>query len=175
MRKMAAYVLGRLGRKEAVPRLRVLLEDSATDVRWNAAIALASLGDPSGLPVLHTMIDRTSLARLSLTGDQVEAAMVNALKALALLRNPESLALIQRIAQNDPNLRVRDAARQAMEAYGRRQSLRECPHHEFNHGAGNAPRALVSSRLARISRPPVREANAAAESNVEGPAAVLVG
>ena len=126
-RKMAAYVLGRLGRKEAIPRLRVLLEDSATDVRWNAAIALASLGDPSGLPVLRAMIDRASLARLSLTGDQVEAAMINALKALALLRDPESLPLIQRISQNDPNLRVRDAARQALEAYGR-QSLRESPH-----------------------------------------------
>jgi HEAT repeat protein len=126
-RKMAAYVLGRLGRKEAIPRLKVLLEDSATDVRWNAAIALASLGDPSGLAVLHTMIDRTSLVRLSLTGDQVEAAMVNALKALALLRDPASLPPIQRIAQSDPNLRVREAARRALEAYGGRQSLRESP------------------------------------------------
>jgi hypothetical protein len=127
-RKMAAFVLGRLGRKEAVPRLLVLLEDPATDVRWNAAIALASLKDPSGLPVLHTMIDRTSLARLSLTGDQVEAAMVNALKALALLRNPESLPLIRKIAESDPNLRVREAARQAVQAYGGRQSLRDAPH-----------------------------------------------
>ena len=126
-RKMAAYVLGRLGRKEAVPRLRVLLEDSTADVRWNAAIALASLKDPSGLPVLHTMIDRTSLARLSLTGDQAEAAMVNALKALALLRNPESLPLIQRVEKSDPNLRVRDAARRAVEAYGGRRALRGSP------------------------------------------------
>jgi HEAT repeat protein len=105
--------------------LKVLIEDSATDVRWNAAIALASLKDPSGLPVLRAMIDRTSLARLSLTGDQVEAAMTNALKALALLRDPDSLPLIQKIAQNDPNLRVREAARHAMEAYGSKHSLRE--------------------------------------------------
>jgi HEAT repeat protein len=121
-------VLGRLGRKEAIPRLLVLLEDSVTDVRWNAAIALASLKDPSGLPVLHAMIDRTSLARLSLTGDQAEAAMVNALKALALLGNPESLPLIQRIEKGDPNLRVRDAARRALEAYGGRRALRGPPH-----------------------------------------------
>jgi hypothetical protein len=33
--------------------------------------------------------------------------------------------LIQKIAQNDPNLRVRDAARRALEAYGGRQSFRE--------------------------------------------------
>jgi HEAT repeat protein len=115
-RKMAAFVLGRLGRREAIPRLRVLLEDSATDVRWNAAIALASLGDRSGLPVLASMLDRDSLARLSLTADQLEAAMVNALKALSLLRDRESLARIEKIASDDPNLRVREAARRAAES-----------------------------------------------------------
>jgi hypothetical protein len=115
-RKMAAYVLGRLGRSEAIPRLKVLLEDSVADVRWNAAIALASLGDRTGLPVLRSMIDRESLARLSLTSDQTEAAMVNALKALSLLRDTETLPLLEKLERDDPNLRVREAARQAARA-----------------------------------------------------------
>jgi HEAT repeat protein len=115
-RKMAAYVLGRLGSHEAIPRLKVLLEDSVADVRWNAAIALASLGDRTGLPVLRSMIDRESLARLALTSDQTEAAMVNALKALSLLRDSETLPLIEKIERGDPNLRVREAARQAAQA-----------------------------------------------------------
>jgi HEAT repeat protein len=115
-RKMAAYVLGRLGERQAVPRLKVLLEDSVADVRWNAAIALASLGDRTGLPVLRSMIDRASLARLALTSDQMEAAMVNALKALSLLRDAESLPLIEKVGRDDPNLRVREAARHAAEA-----------------------------------------------------------
>jgi len=115
-RKMAAYVLGRLGSREAIPRLKVLLEDSVADVRWNAAIALASLGDRTGLPVLRSMIDRESLARLALTSDQTEAAMVNALKALSLLRDTETLPLIEKIERGDPNLRVREAARQAVQA-----------------------------------------------------------
>ncbi len=115
-RKMAAYVLGRLGERQAVPRLKVLLEDSVADVRWNAAIALATLGDRTGLPVLRSMIDRASLARLALTGDQTEAAMVNALKALSLLRDAESLPSIEKISRDDPNLRVREAARRAAEA-----------------------------------------------------------
>ncbi len=115
-RKMAAYVLGRLGQPRAIPRLKVLLEDSVADVRWNAAIALASLGDRTGLPVLRSMIDRTSLARLALTSDQTEAAMVNALKALSLLRDTESLPLIEKVGRDDPNLRVREAARNAEKA-----------------------------------------------------------
>ena len=115
-RKMAAYVLGKLGSAEAIPRLKVLLEDPVTDVRWNAAIALASLGDHTGLPVLRSMADRAILSRMALTGEQTEAAMVNALKAISLLRDAESLPLLEKIQRDDPNLRVREAARLAAEA-----------------------------------------------------------
>lgn len=117
MRKMAAYVLGKLDDPRAVPRLQVLLEDKVPDVRWNAAIALASLGDPSGLPVLRSIVDREALGRqAALSADQSETAMVNALKAFALLKDRESLPLLEKVAREDPNLRVRDAARQAIEA-----------------------------------------------------------
>jgi HEAT repeat protein/PBS lyase HEAT-like repeat-containing protein len=117
MRKMAAYVLGKLGDPGAVPRLKVLLEDRVPDVRWNSAIALASLGDGSGVAVLRSMVDREALLRQArLSSDQVEAAMVNALKAFAILRDGGSLPLLERVAREDPNLRVRDAARRAVEA-----------------------------------------------------------
>jgi hypothetical protein len=117
MRKMAAYVLGKLGDRRAIPRLRVLLEDRVPDVRWNSAIALASLGDGSGIAVLRSMIDRDALTRQArLSSDQIETAMVNALKAIALLRDEGSLPLLEKVAREDPNLRVRDAARRAAEA-----------------------------------------------------------
>ena len=117
-RKMAGYVLGQLGDPQAIPRLKVLAEDRVADVRWNAAIALAELGDASGLPVLRSMIDRAALTRQAeaLSSDQAEAAMVNALKALSLLKDAETLPAIEKLAKDDPNLRVRDAARQAAEA-----------------------------------------------------------
>lgn len=116
-RKIAAYVLGRLGKAEAIPRLRVLLGDRAADVRWNAAIALATLGDREGLPVLRSMIDRDALARqATLSADQAETAMIGALKALALLRDKDSLPQLDALASSDPNLRVREAAREAAAA-----------------------------------------------------------
>lgn len=117
VRKMAAYVLGQLRDARAIPRLRVLAEDRVADVRWNSAIALAELGDRSGLPVLRSMIDRGSLARqAALSTDQVESAMINALKALSLLRDAETLPTLEKLAAEDPNLRVREAARKAVEA-----------------------------------------------------------
>jgi hypothetical protein len=42
--------------------------------------------------------------------------MINALKALALLRDAETLPLLEKLAREDPNLRVREAARKAVEA-----------------------------------------------------------
>ena len=124
-RKMAAYVLGALGDKRAVPRLQVLAEDRVADVRWNAAIALGSLGDPSGLAVLRAMLDRADLARQAeLSSEQSEAAMSNAMKALVLLHDVESLPALDRLAREDPNLRVRDAARKAADALRGKSSKR---------------------------------------------------
>lgn len=117
MRKMAAYVAGKLGDRRVVPRLQVLLEDRVPDVRWNAAIALATLGDGSGIAVLRSIVDREALARQApLSADQAETAMVNALKALAMLRDAGTLPLLEKVAREDPNLRVRDAARRAIDA-----------------------------------------------------------
>jgi hypothetical protein len=121
MRKMAAYVMGKLGDRRVVERLKVLLEDRVPDVRWNAAIALASLGDGSGIAVLRSIVDREALGRQAqLTADQAETAMVNALKAFALLRDEGSLPLMEKVAREDPNLRVREAARNAIAATRRR-------------------------------------------------------
>jgi len=123
MRKMAAYVLGQLHDRSAAPRLEVLLGDPVADVRWNAAIALASLGNASGLPVLRSMLDREALARqATLSADQAETAMVGAAKALGMLRDRESLPLLEKVAREDPNLRVRAAAREAIAAIGTRAS-----------------------------------------------------
>jgi HEAT repeat protein len=91
------------------------------DVRWNAAIALASLGDGSGIAVLRSIVDREALGRQAqLSADQAETAMVNALKAFALLRDEGSLPLLEKVAREDPNLRVREAARNAIAATRRR-------------------------------------------------------
>lgn len=117
MRKMAAYVAGKLGDRRVIPRLQVLLEDRVPDVRWNAAIALATQGDGTGIAVLRSIVDRGALARQAqISADQAEAAMVNALKALAILRDEGTLPLLEKVAREDPNLRVRDAARRAIEA-----------------------------------------------------------
>jgi hypothetical protein len=71
------------------------------------------------------MLDRSALSRQAeLSSEQAEAAMVNAMKALVLLRDTESVPALERLAKEDPNLRVRDAARKAADALRGRASNR---------------------------------------------------
>jgi HEAT repeats len=114
-RKMAAYVLGKLGDSSAIPRLSAMASDHVADVRWNAAIALAELSDGSGREVLHSMLDRASLARQAenLKPIQAQEAMVNALKAEVMLHDAEVLPQIRALARGDPDMKVREEAQRA--------------------------------------------------------------
>jgi len=117
LRKTAAYALGELGLPESAPRLRVALEDPVADVRWNAALALARLGSDAGVPVLREMADRTSSDQVpGITPEQQEDAMIEAVRALAAVGGEESLPLLDRLAREDPSLKVRQAAIEASRA-----------------------------------------------------------
>lgn len=117
IRKTAAFSLGELGHPEAIPGLEPLLDDAVVDVGWNAALSLANLGSDLGVPVLYQMLDRTLTARIpDITPAQAEEAMISALRALATLEVREARDLIDRLAADDPSLRVRQAAIEALRA-----------------------------------------------------------
>jgi hypothetical protein len=61
------------------------------------------------------MLDRASLARQAegLSAAQAEEAIVSAAKAEALIGDRDALAPLGRLAESDPSLKVRDAAREA--------------------------------------------------------------
>ena len=117
LRKTAAFALGELNDPAVIPGLRPLLDDAATDVRWNAALSLARLGSDAGVPVLESMLDRRLLAQVpDITPEQQEEAMLSAVRALAALGNPRHRALFERLAEDDPSLKVRQAAIEAGKA-----------------------------------------------------------
>jgi len=57
LRSNAAFALGVLGDEAALERLRFMLADPQTNVRYNAALGLARHGDLAALPVLQEMLD----------------------------------------------------------------------------------------------------------------------
>lgn len=117
VRKTAAFAAGRMEDGDAVPALKRLLGDPVTDVRWNAALALATLDDASGKDVLLGMCDRATLrATPGLSAEQQEDALLNGLRGLALLKDPDAQALGKRMVEADPSLRVRREARKILES-----------------------------------------------------------
>ena len=126
LRKIAAYALGGIDAPEALAPLRALLNDPVEDVAWNAALALARRDDPAGLPLLARMIDRPYLDQVrrpdasgsprSLTEDEKEEAILNALRGLSRMRDRDRLEALRALGASDPSLRVRQAALETIAA-----------------------------------------------------------
>jgi len=114
IRKMAAHILGIVGGPGAVSDLKPLLIDPIPDVRWNAALSLARLGDDSGLPVLSKMLERGELSSLNMSEAEIEIAMINATKGLALIKKPESIKILEITARSEKSLKIRQAAMNAL-------------------------------------------------------------
>lgn len=119
VRKVAVYALGQTRDRAAIPALQARLEDPLEDIRWNAALALAVLGDGSGTQVIGQMIDRGHLDRVEgITEEQKVSAIINGLQAVYLLRDPAFVPRVRELSESDPSLKVREVAIKTLEALG---------------------------------------------------------
>ena len=119
IRKTAAFAVGELGDPALLDRLLPLLEDPQADVRWNAALAVSRLGSDAGVPVLERMLDRRLTSAVpEITAEQQQETMIGAIRALASVRGADALPLLEDLAENDPSLKVRQAAIEARKALG---------------------------------------------------------
>jgi len=115
IRKVAIYALGQTGDPEAIPILIPRLEDPLEDVRWNAALALAVLGDDAGEGVIATMLDRDHLDSIvGITEEQKTSAVINGVQGAYLLRNAAMLGKLKELRRSDPSLKVREVALKAV-------------------------------------------------------------
>jgi len=157
IRKTAAYALGGfLERSGAVAALVPLVDDPVADVRWNAALALARLGSDQGLEVLEQMLDRRLLAQVpDITPQQQEEAMISALRAIVRLGAEIEPAVLDRLADEDPSLKVRQAAIEARRSRDRGRSGERAPLLS-ERVAGAAPGLTPCERFDYIRPFPVR-------------------
>jgi HEAT repeat protein len=115
VRTAAAYALGEIGDRRAVPALTAALNDQKPDVRFNSAIALARFGEGSAIGVVREMLDRSRLDQVAgMRPDQKEDVMLAAIPALMKLAPEEAPAILGPLAERDASLRVRSAAKEAL-------------------------------------------------------------
>ncbi len=124
IRKVAAHALGAFAGDDARSALAAALADGADDVRWNAALGLARHRDPRALPVLLQMMDRAALAKVAiptdhgaegLMPDQADDVVLEAVTAAAAFDDPALRPVLEKLKTDDPSLKVREAARAALE------------------------------------------------------------
>lgn len=116
VRKAAAYALGEIGDPRGVPALAAALNDPIADVRFNSAVALARFGDRRAIGVIREMLDRNRLASIpGMRDDQKEAILLTAMPALLRLAPEEAKTALKPIADSDPSMQVRSAAKEALQ------------------------------------------------------------
>jgi HEAT repeat protein len=125
IRKMVVYSLGAIREARASKVLETALNDPAPDVQWNAAVALARHGRREGVPVLRRMLDREYLeqsvkgrAEADADVDPAGEVMITSLQAAAALREPSLREPVVAISREDKNLKVRQAALEALKVFG---------------------------------------------------------
>jgi len=108
----AADALGKLGARDAIDKLRGLLDDKQQfSVRFSAAEALARLGDTSGVAFLRTTLDTNA------SNPAASLLRVQAAAALALTGPDSGWMDTSRALLNDPQSHVRVLAAQSLAPY----------------------------------------------------------
>jgi HEAT repeat protein len=125
IRKIVVYALGALPGEGQLVTLRTALQDSAPDVRWNAAVALARHGSHEGVPVLRQMLDRTYVERTVKRDvrqdedqDPIADVMISGLRAAAALKDETLRVSVEGLSQQDRSMKVRQAALEALKTMG---------------------------------------------------------
>ena len=115
-RLSATISLGMIGDISAVPFLIQLLEDEQANIRWDAAIALAKMGNSEGAYIIEGLLDREYLNKFSEI-DPVEhkRVLMIAIKTASILFDKRFEDNLISLSKNDKDLSIRDAAIKALE------------------------------------------------------------
>lgn len=118
VRLQLVIALGNIGTKTVLPILREKLYDKEPNVRWDAAISLAKLGDASGRRILLDLLDRKYLDSFP-NVDQIEQvlAILVAIEVAPLIKDSEIKQALEYLRDKDPNIKIRGASRLALEQF----------------------------------------------------------
>lgn len=124
LRAVAAIALQKIPGEAGAAALRGAVEDPLLEVRANAAIALAMRGDPAGASVLRGLLDPAVYtaehgkdAAKFAQARRVSESRVSVIQALAHLHRAEDRAEIERVAEKDDDLLVREAGMRALASW----------------------------------------------------------
>ena len=113
--------LGLIGDDKSIPLLQESLEDEEPNIQWDAAIALAKMGDTSGAFIIANLLDRNYLNSFPEVDEteKTKAIMV-AIEIASMIKAKSLEPKLVQLAEFDEKLKIRDAAMKTLQsAYNR--------------------------------------------------------
>ena len=110
-RLAATMSLGFIGNSKSIPLLNSLLDDDEPNIRWDAAIGLAKMGEDSSIPTIQNLMDRNYLSTFpELDQNEVTKVILTAIETTTIIVDQRFEPLLETLASSDENLKVRNAA-----------------------------------------------------------------
>ena len=115
-RLSATIALGMIGDISAIPFLIKLLEDEQANIRWDAAIALAKMGNSDGAYIIEGLLDRDYLNKFSeIDPIEQKRVLMVAIKTASILFDKRFEDNLISLSKYDEDLSIRDAAIKVLE------------------------------------------------------------
>lgn len=118
IRLASVISLGQIAAPQTAGSLKKMLQDSEPNVTWDAAIALAKMGDKSGKAIIISLMDREHLKNYpNLSPENVSKIISVAINATFAWKDDDIKQSLIKLFQIDPNMNVRALAHHSLEKY----------------------------------------------------------
>ena len=118
VRLHGVIALGKIGGQSSIDPLRKMLTDIEPNIRWDAAIGLAKQKDSSGRSILLDLLDRKYLNSFPNIDEKEKVQVILvAISVAHFIQNQELKTVLVDIKENDQNLKIREAARIALNKF----------------------------------------------------------
>jgi HEAT repeat protein len=116
LRLAAVVALGNIADIKTIEHLKPMLNDPEPNITWDAAIALAKMGDRSGKGLILNMLDREYLEKFTnVSPENKSRIMLVAISATAFWNDPDIKNMLKELFKNDKNMNVRALAQKVLE------------------------------------------------------------
>jgi len=116
VRLASVISLGQIGDNSSLPLLKKLLDDEEANIRWDAAIALAKMGDSSGSIIINSLLNRAYYNNFKeIDSWETEKAILVAIQVSSQLGGEQFKLNLLTLAKKDPNMEIRNAALKTLE------------------------------------------------------------
>ena len=111
IRLASTVSLGQIGDKSSIKVLNDLLSDEEANIRWDAAIGLAKMGDDAGTDIIASLLNRRYYNNFKeIDNWEMEKAIMVAIQISNQMKDIRFTENLKILALSDPNMKIRDAA-----------------------------------------------------------------